>query len=336
MKQACAFLKFILFVLFSFCTMPTYATTIDKIVVFGDSLSDNGNMFNLSNGKFPRKPPYFSGHFSNGITWVEYLAKALHFDTNSSTQFSDYAYAKAWASDLNDVDPLSYFTLSTEIDEYLSKESTHGAKEANHLFVIWIGNNDYLGGDKTLSLDEATNLTVSAIKDGIETLIKDGARIFLVLNITDLGVTPSSIAEGLEISKRLTRLSYMHNEKLVTMLKEERSHHPEIKIIEMNLMAYFEDMTKHPAKFKFKYIDKPCYDGDFGSMSDPDKKIAAIRNKIQLPAAYYALPHYEASQWHVCSNPNEYIYWDILHPTSYVHRILAAHAVKPWKVMICT
>ncbi|MFM2422855.1 MAG: hypothetical protein RL291_1385, partial [Pseudomonadota bacterium] len=42
-----------------------------RIVTFGDSLSDNGNLFALSG--FPA-PPYFAGRFSNGQTWTEILS----------------------------------------------------------------------------------------------------------------------------------------------------------------------------------------------------------------------------------------------------------------------
>ena len=44
-----------------------------EIVVFGDSLSDTGNL-NLASGGVFAGPPYFSGRFSNGPVWVEVLA----------------------------------------------------------------------------------------------------------------------------------------------------------------------------------------------------------------------------------------------------------------------
>ena len=52
---------------------------IKKIVVFGDSLSDNGNYLKAS--KFSAKPmplePYFQGHATNGNVWVEFLSKSI-------------------------------------------------------------------------------------------------------------------------------------------------------------------------------------------------------------------------------------------------------------------
>ncbi len=50
-------------------------SAINKMVVFGDSLSDTGNMFNGSQWIFPNSNSWFLGHFSNGFVWTEYLAK---------------------------------------------------------------------------------------------------------------------------------------------------------------------------------------------------------------------------------------------------------------------
>src|SRR5215475_11575436 len=53
------------------------ATTLTKLVVFGDSLSDTGNLFAATFGAVPPSPPYFQGRFSNGPVWVDALARKL-------------------------------------------------------------------------------------------------------------------------------------------------------------------------------------------------------------------------------------------------------------------
>ncbi|MFB8787365.1 MAG: SGNH/GDSL hydrolase family protein [Potamolinea sp.] len=70
------------FVVFSFM-LPVKASEtqkIEQIYTFGDSLSDVGNVYNLTLALkkvgYP-PPPYVNGRFSNGIVWVEYLAKQL-------------------------------------------------------------------------------------------------------------------------------------------------------------------------------------------------------------------------------------------------------------------
>ena len=60
------------------------------LVVFGDSLSDNGNLFDLIG--IPQ-PPAWEGRVSNGPTYVEQLASFLHM------RLDDRAFAGAEASD---------------------------------------------------------------------------------------------------------------------------------------------------------------------------------------------------------------------------------------------
>src|SRR5262249_42011574 len=47
-----------------------------EVVVFGDSISDTGNVFLFTDG-VAAGPPYFEGRFSNGPVWVEVLAQGL-------------------------------------------------------------------------------------------------------------------------------------------------------------------------------------------------------------------------------------------------------------------
>ena len=115
---------------------------IKNIVVFGDSLSDDGNDFYLTRqinlftegsifpvhdpliksfGKAvlpsPVDVPYVDGRFSNGKNWAEDLANDFSIqDTGRSRSgsFIDYAYGGAWAEGINHKSSLS-LELATEI-----------------------------------------------------------------------------------------------------------------------------------------------------------------------------------------------------------------------------
>ncbi|NEO94978.1 MAG: phospholipase, partial [Moorea sp. SIO3G5] len=81
--------------------LPSEAKAYDldftNLYVFGDSLSDSGNLFNISKASnqlnptipiIPQSPPYFQGSFSNGPIWVDYLADALDIEVKRSTDLS--------------------------------------------------------------------------------------------------------------------------------------------------------------------------------------------------------------------------------------------------------
>ncbi|AOY78861.1 SGNH/GDSL hydrolase family protein [Moorena producens JHB] len=68
-----------------------------NLYVFGDALSDSGNVFNISKAGnqvnptipiTPQSPPYFQGRFSNGPIWVDFLADALDIEVKPSTDLS--------------------------------------------------------------------------------------------------------------------------------------------------------------------------------------------------------------------------------------------------------
>jgi|SRR5215469_9709362 len=85
-----------------------------RLVVFGDSLSDNGNSFALAG--FPGFP-YFEGRYSNGPNWVDYFpgiaqqfgvhispvtAYQQNPDNDSAT---DFAVGGSTSADLNVINP---------------------------------------------------------------------------------------------------------------------------------------------------------------------------------------------------------------------------------------
>ena len=77
-----------------------------------------------------------------------------------------------------------------------------------------------------------------------------------------------------------------------------------IDIRRLDIFAILEDVIINSAAYGFTNATNQCYTGD-------------DQNYTTLPAAAPGL---------TCSDPNSYIFWDYIHPTSATHNILAARA----------
>ncbi len=122
--------------LLSICllTMTASAQKIDRVIFFGDSLSDAGNYFIYSNGASSRQPFSFEPpdasydigghHFSNGNTWAEQLATSLHAPNSGNPSlrapgtFTDYAMGRARARAKAPTFP--QFDLTSQVNQFLS------------------------------------------------------------------------------------------------------------------------------------------------------------------------------------------------------------------------
>ncbi|OYV66503.1 MAG: hypothetical protein B7X09_03565, partial [Acidiphilium sp. 21-66-27] len=72
---------------------PARAQAPGSLYVFGDSLSDNGNIPRLTGVPYP-PPPYVGYRFSNGPVWAEYLPGLTGLNFKPS---NDYAVGGAFA-----------------------------------------------------------------------------------------------------------------------------------------------------------------------------------------------------------------------------------------------
>jgi phospholipase/lecithinase/hemolysin len=109
--------KILALVLSLFVCSSVFAGNVKQIVFFGDSMTDNGNLYNLIK-TMPKSPPYYKGRFSNGPTWAEYVERSFYNTHYIDSQ--NYAYGGATAilhSFVTDKIALP-ITLSAEMYEY--------------------------------------------------------------------------------------------------------------------------------------------------------------------------------------------------------------------------
>ena len=170
------------------------AAPFTGLYVFGDSLSDNGNVFALTGGTFPA-PPYFQGRFSNGVVAVEHLATGLGL--NNPLQFHDLAFGGARTGTTGAADGLvgAPTGMLSQLSGY---QSSLGGSAANSgaLYVVWGGANDMRDGFASGTVAVSMNTAITNLATIVNTLHTLGARNFLLPNLPDLGLTPEAIGAG--------------------------------------------------------------------------------------------------------------------------------------------
>ncbi|NNM59593.1 MAG: SGNH/GDSL hydrolase family protein [Legionellales bacterium] len=272
-------------------TMATTGPKLDGIVVFGDSLSDNGNLYQLKKGKVLGWPYYF-GRCTNGLVWVEILTYQLHLLPN---QLDDRAIAGAQT---NGSHPAG---VKQQIAKYVA---IYPQLDPNKLYIIWIGGNNYLYHPyaKEHHVDKAIN----DIDDAIISLKNHGARYFLIPNLPDIGTTP--LAAKLQkkhphmgLQANLTQLSQDHDAKLAASLFTlQHTLGNNVIIMPMDVYTMMKAATTNPKKYGLINSTTACYQG---------AKLFAGGGTA-------------------CQHPDQYLFWDIVHPTLAGHQELAALALQ--------
>lgn len=210
------------------------AAPFDKIVAFGDSLTDNGNLVFVENQPLPDPALYFDGRFSNGRIWVEYLADPQRFNV----ALTNRAYGGAQS------DGLLPPGLIEQVTAYIATDGPQ--LSSTDLFVIWIGGNDYFNGDKNF-LEAVAN-----INRAMDRLVEFGAMQILVMNLPDLGTIPDTL--GLPEAAEATAFSTNFNLEVGNMLDDFSVQNPAVALYEFDVFAFFVAIQSDPGAFGFTNV----------------------------------------------------------------------------------
>ena len=291
------------FILFSFMLpCKAMASNFSRFYVFGDSLSDTGNVFNATGGlenpesAFPPSPPYSQGRFSNGDIWVDFVGDEMELtpttfippQTNIPTDGVNFAIGGS-SSGLNNVffPDLPLPGVLEQVGLFTQNlQANNQQADPNALYTVWGGANDYLFGGVT-----DPNQTVGNLSNAVGALAQAGAKNIAVFNLADLGQTPFAIANG--IPPELSQLTVAHNAALEQAL-DNLDGNSDVNIIPIDINSLFNRIVANPGEFGFTQNPAiPCVVGNTGNISS------------------------------VCDNPDEFIFFDAVHPSSKSHRLVA-------------
>jgi phospholipase/lecithinase/hemolysin len=244
------------------------AAPYSNLFVYGDSLSDLGNIYTVSGHTIPMSPPYYNGRFSNGPLAVEYLANSLH------SPLSSFAWGGATtgigdSGDGGTQTTLGFLGLPGMLLQVQGSLSSVAPSAPTSLFVVWGGPDDFItGGSVAVGVGD-----ILAIVGALQSV---GATHILVPGMPDMGLTPAYFGDP-----SATAFSFAFDQALQANLPHGVTY--------FDTFGFMHFVVSNPGLFGFTDVTDPCLVG--------------------------ITP---------CANPNQYLFWDDLHPTTAADAILAA------------
>ncbi|MGC1306274.1 MAG: SGNH/GDSL hydrolase family protein [Phormidesmis sp.] len=302
------------------CFLPVPALAKAEITglnIFGDSLMDAGNLFNLTG--LPPSPPY-DQKLSNGKIWVEQVADALDLEPALSTDVLpglfagttllptdgiNFAFGGSLSSDVN-VGSSLLPGLRQQIETF-GVLSALAPPDPDALYLLLAGGNDYNEAffnpaALTVPLDLLPNQVTDNLANAVAALVGAGAKHVLVSNLPDLSLQPFVATlnqANPESAALLSGLSAQHNQLLAQKLTALEATSG-ADIIELDLNGLFAKAIENPASFGFKNVTESC--------------LTNFQPRFVFDG--------------ICENPDEFLFWDNVHPTEAGHGAIAQLALK--------
>lgn len=309
--------------------------------VFGDSLVDNGNNNYLMSTARADSPPYgvdypthqATGRFSNGLNIPDIISEHLGAEPTLpylSPEFHGEKllvganFASAGVGILNDtgIQFMEIVRMSRQLQyfhEYQGKlRAQVGASQAMQivsraLVLITLGGNDFVNNyylipfslrSLQFSLADYVRYLISEYKKILVRLYDMGARRVLVTGTGPLGCAPAQLARqsrGGECDTELMRAAELFNPQLSRALEELNTRYGGGTFIAANTFRIHFDFISDPAAYGFQTATEACCG-------------QGPHNGIGLCTALS----------NVCSDRDQYVFWDAYHPTERANRIIVS------------
>jgi phospholipase/lecithinase/hemolysin len=293
------------------------ATTFTQVIVFGDSLSDDGNIahrvrdtigfsypssnFNYSDYRFTNDTNTSPAANLYVGTWHEQLEKTflgLAVAKNSLDGGTDYAFGGATTKNgtqdrtiINNPFPfgggdftITIDNMGKQINDYLASH----AADPNALYILWGGGNDLFDDNNAQSVtNTATRVGMLIIR-----LANAGARNFLVPNVPPLGAVPNSFGDP---------------NRVAGLDQASASYRTQLNSAVGSVVSGFagNGITIH--------------------VYNLDVWLGMIR-VLGQPGHYNFVNTVDSAQGASGVNPDQYLFWDDIHPTTGGHHQLANEA----------
>jgi phospholipase/lecithinase/hemolysin len=281
--------------------------------VFGDSLSDTGNLAALSgsDNNFT-DPPSFHNSFTNGPVAVQVVASALGLNADPSmwlhytgpntppsvsvsTSGTNYAFVAATAAASSLGGQSTYINLPQQIDAYVTHSG--GTADPGALYTVFIGGNDVINATDSGGGLSAITTGVAAEVAAVQTLASAGARNLLVVNVPNVGTTPHFAQDEPSLVATATAYSQRYDSLLASGLAG-LALPTGTSLTQFDLYTAEQAILANPSAYGLTDVTDPCY------------LDAPILTKTTQACGANA------------ENIGTFAFWNPLHPTATVHAIL--------------
>jgi outer membrane lipase/esterase len=281
-------------------TPPLFGT----IVAFGASTSDTGNACNAVPKEYcTPSPPYAQGRYSNGPLWIEDVAAALGASAKG-VRFggTNFAYSGARTTAIPGGATQLVPNMATQLEQYFASVNYQSSPQTLFTVDAVAFGNDVTDALTLAATDPAapariTTNAVTSIVTIMQRLYASGARHIVLINSTNLGITPQVKALGPAAVAAATQLSATFNGALAQQVPALKAISPGLNIYAYDIFSLANQAAANPASLGLKNGTDACF------------------NTL-------------AAQPTLCADPDGYFYWDIYHGTAATNRIISKEVLR--------
>lgn len=290
--------------------------------------------------------PYWNSRFSNGRVWNEYLAQMIGIDKDDTDTYTNKAFAGSWAATydyqlttwnlirhpINTIKTLIVGklvppSLGLTIQAYLLE---HQNPNNESVYFIYSGFNDYLN---ILLFEDNYNPAVMSVyvdnvlynlSSAIRRLATSGVTRFVIMGIPQVGELPRFVkTTDREVLNAATE---QHNQRLAKLILEWKKLYPAADFLFINTAESFKTAMMNPKQFGFNNTKEACIDVKYPMYGAIAQSPFAANFVLQ----YTHMVQYKHKEflpgdknYQVCDSPEQYLFWDEVHPSTKAHRFLA-------------
>ncbi|CAF2154564.1 unnamed protein product [Rotaria magnacalcarata] len=232
----------------------TQQIPFDTIVIFGDSHSDTGNVYKLTDQIWPR-PPYFQGRFSNGLIWVDKLgvSNIMNYAYGAATTDNSLVQSIAWSQ------VLPTPGVRQQISTYVKDSNIITSNLNRTLFIIWVGSNDF-AYNRTIN----PSLVVASLSNAISDLLKSNIKHVIVFNLIPIHLMPN--IHALNQESYYSAMVLQFNNNLSNEIASMQATNPYISLRIFDIHSLVSKIINNPIMYAFNNNEDVCWNASIDNI----------------------------------------------------------------------